>query len=76
MIGKIFPIREQMRLQFRSEYFNMFNRVNLANPIGDVDNGAFGKANSTVTGPQDFAIRLETPVLRAAVSPNQKKRIR
>ena len=24
------PVREGMRLQFRSEYFNLFNRVNLA----------------------------------------------
>ena len=29
MITKVIPLRENLRLQFRSEYFNLFNRVNL-----------------------------------------------
>lgn len=43
MIGRIFPLRETVRLQFRAEMFNAFNRVNLRSPVMDVDNPNFGK---------------------------------
>jgi hypothetical protein len=32
MIAKVIPLRENLRLQFRSEDFNLFNRVNLGTP--------------------------------------------
>jgi hypothetical protein len=32
MIAKLIPLRENVRIQFRSEYFNLFNRVNLGIP--------------------------------------------
>ena len=35
MIAKVDPRRENLRLQFRSEYFNLFNRVNLGTPNVD-----------------------------------------
>jgi len=61
MIGKIFPIRERVRLQFRSEFFNFLNRPNLANPVADVASGAFGQIQSTVTGPRilQFGLKLQ-----------------
>jgi hypothetical protein len=61
MVGKMFPIREQVRLQFRSEFFNAFNRLNLANPVDDVDSGAFGQIQSTVTGRRilQFGLKLQ-----------------
>ena len=31
-LSKFFPLTERMRLQFRSEFFNLFNRVQLRNP--------------------------------------------
>lgn len=43
MIGRIFPIREQVRIQFRAELFNAFNRVNMRSPVMDVNNPNFGK---------------------------------
>jgi hypothetical protein len=43
MFAKVIPIREQVRLQFRTEFFNLFNRVNLSNPLSDVNAPTFGK---------------------------------
>jgi hypothetical protein len=43
MFGRIFPIHEQVRIQFRAELFNAFNRVNLRSPSMDVDNPNFGQ---------------------------------
>jgi hypothetical protein len=48
-----------VRLPFRSEFFNAFNRPNLTNPVGDVDSGAFGQIQSTVTGPRILQFGLE-----------------
>jgi hypothetical protein len=42
---KVFPLpREGMRLQFRSEFFNVLNRVNLGNP-----NTSLGSSNGKIT---------------------------
>jgi hypothetical protein len=41
-LNKSFPIREQMRVQFRGEFFNLFNRVNLGNPNNNVSSNQFG----------------------------------
>jgi len=43
MLGRIFPIYEQVRMQFRWELFNAFNRVNMKAPAMDVDSPTFGK---------------------------------
>jgi hypothetical protein len=58
MLGRIFPIREVLRLQFRFELFNVFNRVNMktipgngAPSFADVDNPNFGKL--LINGAQD-----------------------
>ena len=58
MIGRIFPIHEFVRLQFRWEMFNAFNRVNFrtipgngAPAFADVDNANFGKL--LINGAQD-----------------------
>ena len=38
---------EGANIQFRTEFFNLFNRVNLINPVGDLANqGSFGKSVS------------------------------
>ena len=34
------PGREGLRVQFRSEFFNLFNSVNLGNPNASVSSGA------------------------------------
>ncbi|HEY5211806.1 MAG TPA: hypothetical protein VIJ38_02160 [Acidobacteriaceae bacterium] len=37
-------LREQGGLQVRGEFLNLFNRVNLVNPVSDLSNGEFGKS--------------------------------
>jgi hypothetical protein len=37
---------DQGSLQFRGEIVNLFNRVNLVNPVSDLSNGEFGKSTS------------------------------
>jgi len=45
-VFKTFTIAERHQLQFRSEFFNLFNRVNLGNPNTVVSNAAFGRITS------------------------------
>src|SRR5579883_2898033 len=64
------PIKEQMRLQFRAEFFNLFNHANFALPNpsafvqaangGGVPNPTFGKITSTTTSSRQiqFALKL------------------
>ncbi|HUS07740.1 MAG TPA: TonB-dependent receptor, partial [Bryobacteraceae bacterium] len=40
---KDFLIREPVRVQFRSEFFNAFNQVNFSNPTTTVNSSAFGR---------------------------------
>ena len=55
-LSKHFDIREGMRLQFRSEFFNLFNRVQLRNPAARVFtnrlgvNASAGLINSSLDG--------------------------
>jgi len=41
-VGKAFAIREKIRLDFRAEAFNMFNRVRFGTGNTNLDNNAFG----------------------------------
>ena len=64
------PIKEQLRLQFRAEFFNLFNHANFALPIasafvqtpngGGVPNPTFGKITATTTNSRQiqFALKL------------------
>jgi hypothetical protein len=45
-VMKIFQITEMMRLQFRAEFFNAFNRVNFGLPGNIVSAGSFGRITS------------------------------
>jgi hypothetical protein len=44
---KSFKFTEQINLQFRAEFFNIFNQVNFANPNTNVSGGGFGRITST-----------------------------
>jgi hypothetical protein len=44
--SKDFRLTESKRLQFRTDFFNVLNQVNLGNPTIVMSNGAFGKINS------------------------------
>ena len=43
------PITEHTKVQFRAEFFNIFNNVNFATPSNAVVNGNFGAITGTVT---------------------------
>ncbi len=56
--AKSFPLfaklGEQTRLQFRADFFNLFNHTNFANPVRDMSNTAnFGKITQTLGSRQD-----------------------
>jgi hypothetical protein len=39
---KTTAVTEQVKIEFRADAFNLFNRVNLYNPIGDMSSAQFG----------------------------------
>src|SRR5882757_970165 len=47
-IGKHIPLTEQIRLDFRAEFFNVFNHPQYGLPQGDVTSSAFGSITQTV----------------------------
>jgi hypothetical protein len=51
---------EGMRLDFRGEFFNLFNHAQFGTPGNDINSGQFGVINSTVGNPRvvQFALKL------------------
>jgi len=45
-ITKVVPITEAMSLQFRGEFFNIFNHAQFMNPSGDISSGNFGNVTN------------------------------
>ena len=45
-ITKIVPITEAMSLQFRGEFFNIFNHAQFINPSGDISSSNFGNVTN------------------------------
>jgi hypothetical protein len=41
-LSKRFAFRENLNLQFRAEFFNALNRVNLSNPTSSISGAGFG----------------------------------
>lgn len=67
-LAKDISLAEHSHLQFRSEFFNVFNRAQYGQPLADLSASTFGQIISTVnTGPVgtgrprqiQFALRLE-----------------
>ena len=57
--NKSFRIHESIRLQFRSEFFNLLNRTNLGIPNTRTTDAAFGTIRSTYPSRQiQFALKL------------------
>jgi hypothetical protein len=62
-VVKRFPapfLGEQGRVDFRAEFFNLFNRVNLGLPSGNISSSQFGRS-TTALGARNtqFGLRLE-----------------
>ena len=52
-------LAERTSLQFRVEAFNLFNRVNLYNPVGDMSSPAFGESTQAFPARQvQFGVKL------------------
>ena len=58
-IMKLIPVTESQRLEFRAEFFNLFNNVNFANPVNIQSSYNFGQIATTTTGPRvvQFALK-------------------
>jgi hypothetical protein len=54
---KNFSVVEQHRVQFRAEAFNALNRVNLDNPVGNLNAANVGRINSAGS-PRVFQLAL------------------
>ncbi len=58
-VNKFFPIRENFRVQFRSEFFNVLNHTNLYQPDTNISDAAFGTIRSTYPARQiQLALKL------------------
>jgi len=58
-IFKIFRFMETKELQFRSEFFNVFNNVNLGLPNSTLVSSAFGRITTTTTPPRVIELGLK-----------------
>jgi outer membrane receptor protein involved in Fe transport len=59
-LGKDVPLFwEGHRLQFRGEFFNLFNRVNFANPNNNLSSAQFGRITGTAGAPRVIQFGLK-----------------
>jgi hypothetical protein len=61
-IIKNISVTERSKVEFRTDFFNLFNHVNYANPLSDLNAGAsFGKIISASSNPRlvQFALKLK-----------------
>jgi hypothetical protein len=60
-IAKDFPFTERVRIQFRSEFFNLFNTPQFGTPDSGLSDSNFGKVTSTLAGTErhvQFGLKL------------------
>ena len=57
------PLREGMKVEFRSEFFNLLNRVNLGNPNTTFGSAAFGRITSTQSGQSARVLQFALKIL-------------
>jgi hypothetical protein len=56
---KTFPLPREMGLNFRAEFFNLFNHPELGAPIADINQPGFGSVSSTVNNPRLVQLALK-----------------
>jgi hypothetical protein len=59
-VSKTTEITERFKVQFRTEFFNLFNNVNFALPVNDLQDSSVGNIENTIGGPRviQFGLRL------------------
>ena len=58
-LGKNWLVRENFRIQFRGEFFNLFNRVQFGRANTNINNAGFGQVRGTInTGPRNVQLGL------------------
>ena len=62
-LAKTFPLYRRSTLQFRSEFFNIFNHTNLGNPTNTVASSTFGQILSSVGTGREVQFALKVGVL-------------
>jgi outer membrane receptor protein involved in Fe transport len=57
---KYFPIHEQKKLEFRTEFFNLTNHPNFGNPNTSMDSASFGQISTTTVNARiiQFALKM------------------
>jgi hypothetical protein len=57
---KDIPISERFKLQFRSEFFNLFNHANFSDPSSSLDSASYGQIRGTSVNARlvQFALKL------------------
>ncbi len=58
-INKHIPIKEGLGLEWRSEFFNVFNLANFANPGGSITASSYGVIRSTTGNPRVIQMALK-----------------
>jgi hypothetical protein len=51
---KRFPFREAKSVEFRAEFFNLFNQVNFSNPIANLNTATVDQNTGRIIDPGDF----------------------
>ncbi len=58
-IQKTFPIRESLALEFRSEFFNLFNHSEFTAPVNNFTSPAFGRVLATAVAERQLQLALK-----------------
>ena len=58
-VFKNVPVNERIRVQFRAEAFNTFNRVQFGNPRTGINTNTFGRITGQQNSPRDIQLALK-----------------
>ena len=72
-LAKTFALKERLRLDFRAEAFNIFNRVQFGGPVTNLNSASFGIVSSQANTPRQLQGGFET-VLVSNGTPSRRER--